>query len=184
MPALQNEDLAGSIPALQDLLDLREQVHSGDPQNIEAQAARRYWLALFGENFRRDRDADDQNRLLNYGYAILRATVARAICAAGLHPSLGLHHHNRYDTFCLASDLMEPFRPLVDNVVVQYIRQHGSNAPLDKAAKAALLAPITARYTADGESRTLFDLLARVASSLTDVYMEEGKELYLPELLA
>jgi len=90
------------------LCALASRVRSGDPDNIEGTASRRYWPYLFADPaFRRDRDADDQNRHLNYGYAVLRAIVARAICAAGLHPSLGLHHHNRYDTFPLASDVME-----------------------------------------------------------------------------
>ncbi|MBE7559701.1 type II CRISPR-associated endonuclease Cas1 [bacterium] len=96
---------------------LMDKVRSGDPSNVEAQASRRYWPALFGESFRRNREAADQNRLLNYGYAVLRATVARAVCAAGLHPALGLHHHNKYSGFPLADDLMEPFRPLVDRAV-------------------------------------------------------------------
>jgi CRISPR-associated protein Cas1 len=99
-------------------------VRSGDPDNLEAQAARIYWQALFGkdatgEDFRRDPEGEGLNLWLNYGYAVLRAIVARALCAAGLHPSLGVHHHNRYDTFCLADDLMEPFRPLVDRVAAR-----------------------------------------------------------------
>ena len=100
-------------------------VRSGDPDNLEAQAARIYWQALFGRRrsgrqiFRRDPEGEGLNLWLNYGYAVLRAIVARALCASGLHPSLGVHHHNRYDTFCLADDLMEPFRPLVDRVVAR-----------------------------------------------------------------
>lgn len=77
-------------------------VRSGDPDNLEARAARIYWPALLGESFRRSPEGDGPNPLLNYGYAVLRATVARAICAAGLHPTFGLHHRNRYDTFCLS----------------------------------------------------------------------------------
>ena len=104
--------------------------------NVEAQAARRYWKSLFGDsNFRRDRDAQDQNRFLNYGYAVLRAIVVRAVCGAGLHPSLGLHHHNRYDAFRLADDLVEPFRPSVDRVVVRYCQKCGADAPFDREAK-------------------------------------------------
>jgi len=83
--------------------------------NIEAQASRRYWPVLFGDSFRRLPGSDDGiNRLLNYGYAIVRAAMARAVTASGLHPSLGLHHHNRYNPFCLVDDLMEPLRPLTD----------------------------------------------------------------------
>ena len=92
-------------------------VRSGDPDNQEAQAARRYWSALFGLDFRRDRDASGANALLNYGYAVMRATVTRSIIAAGLHPSIGLHHKSGVNSFALADDLVEPFRPLVDAVV-------------------------------------------------------------------
>jgi CRISPR-associated protein Cas1 len=149
---------------------------------VEAQAARRYWPALFGAEFKRDPDAEDQNRLLNYGYAVLRAITARAICAAGLHPSLGLHHHNRYDSFCLADDLMEPYRPLVDAVVVEYCRVHGTKAPLDKSAKAALIGPLLGRYAWHGEERTLADWLGRAASSLADVYVGIADKMVVPEL--
>ncbi|MGK2910488.1 MAG: type II CRISPR-associated endonuclease Cas1 [Sphingobium sp.] len=91
---------------------LARKVRSGDPDNIEAQAARRYWPALMGNDFRRDRDADGANALLNYGYAVMRATVARAIVAAGLHPTIGIHHANRGNAFALADDLVEPFAQL------------------------------------------------------------------------
>ncbi|MEA3365483.1 MAG: type II CRISPR-associated endonuclease Cas1, partial [Candidatus Hydrogenedentes bacterium] len=97
-------------------------VKSGDPDNVEGQASRRYWPAVFADpNFRRNPDLPDQNKNLNYGYAVLRAIVARAACATGLHPSLGIHHHNRYDAFALADDLMEPFRPIVDRAVVAWV---------------------------------------------------------------
>jgi len=106
---------------------LARSVKSGDPENIEAQAARRYWSALMGPltdgNFRRDTNGDGLNGLLNYGYTVLRAIVLRAICAAGLHPGLGLHHANRANAFALADDLMEPYRPLVDAMVVALARQ-------------------------------------------------------------
>jgi CRISP-associated protein Cas1 len=96
---------------------LSKRVRSGDPDNLEAQAARRYWPVLMGVDFRRDRDADGANALLNYGYAVMRATVARAVIGAGLHPSIGLHHKSGVNSFALADDLVEPFRPLVDAVV-------------------------------------------------------------------
>jgi CRISPR-associated protein Cas1 len=97
---------------------LARKVRSGDPDNVEAQAARRYWKALFGPGFSRDRDAGAVNGLLNYGYTVLRAVLSRAICAAGLHPTLGIFHANRANAFALADDLMEPYRPLVDQLVV------------------------------------------------------------------
>lgn len=92
-------------------------VKSGDPENLEAQAARRYWPALMGPDFRRDRTQAGANSLLNYGYAVMRATVARAVVAAGLHPTIGIQHANRANAFALADDLVEPFRPLVDGLV-------------------------------------------------------------------
>lgn len=96
---------------------MARRVRSGDTDNLEAQAARRYWPALMGPDFRRDQDADGANALLNYGYTVMRSCVARSIVAAGLHPTIGLHHHNRLNGFALADDLVEPFRPLVDNLV-------------------------------------------------------------------
>jgi len=99
------------------LLMLARAVKSGDPTNVEATAARHYWPSLMGPGFIRDRSLDDENTLLNYGYTILRAAVARSIIASGLHPSIGLHHQNRRNSFCLADDLIEPFRPLVDYTV-------------------------------------------------------------------
>ena len=148
---------------------------------MEAQAARRYWPALFGRAFRRNHQAEDQNRHLNYGYAILRGTVTRALCASGLHPSLGLHHHNRYDAFCLASDLAEPFRPLVDEAVHSWIADHDPKGPLDTEAKRSLLRIVEARYNYSGESRGLFDTLSHVTASLAGVFDGRAKRLDLPE---
>lgn len=165
------------------LAEIAKKVRSGDSENLEAQASRRYWPLLFGEDFKRDFKAEDQNRLLNYGYAVLRAITARAICAAGLHPSLGLHHHNRYNPFCLADDLMEPFRPLVDGVVAVIVKAKGKQAPLDKETKAEIISSLTnRRLKVEGESRTLFDILARTASSLAAVYAGKRKSLVLPDL--
>ena len=162
---------------------LVSRVKSGDPDNIEAEASRRYWPALFtGGYFRRDRFGLPPNQLLNYGYAVLRAVVARAICAAGLHPSLGLHHHNRYDAFRLADDLMEPFRPLVDRAVVNLTRWRGLNAPLDRETKAEILTALSGRLLLSGEWRTLFDVASRTASTLAAVFAGEKRELPFPEM--
>lgn len=98
---------------------LARRVRSGDPDNIEAQAARRYWPLMMGSDFRRDRQAQDVNALLNYGYTVLRAMIARSVVAAGLHPTIGIHHANRGNAFALADDLIEPFRPLVDTLAIQ-----------------------------------------------------------------
>lgn len=120
---------------------LARRVGSGDPDNVEAQAARRYWGMLMGSDFRRDRDAGGVNGLLNYGYAVMRAMCARAIVAAGLHPSIGVHHANRGNAFALADDLIEPFRPLVDALTVR-LRANGVEAvtPEAKRAYAGLIA--------------------------------------------
>jgi CRISP-associated protein Cas1 len=165
------------------LLVLAGKVRSGDTDNIEAQASRRYWPAVFGDaKFRRNREAEDQNRQLNYGYGVLRAVVARAICGAGLHPSLGLHHHNRYDAFRLADDLMEPLRPRVDRAVVAWAESHGTQATLDKECKQALVSALTERIALNHESRTLFDVAARMAASFAAVLDGKRKDLLLPEL--
>ena len=118
---------------------LSGRVRSGDPENLEAQAAQRYWKVLFGADFRRDRDGAGPNPALNYGYAIIRAAMARAIVGSGLIPSLGLHHHNRANPFCLADDLMEPYRPFIDLKVSELVSMGHSCADLDRTAKSVLL---------------------------------------------
>ena len=165
------------------LADLARTVRSGDPTNIEAQAARIYWTALFNDmNFLRRRDLPDQNRLLNYGYAVLRALVARAVCATGLHPCLGIPHHNRYNAFCLADDLMEPFRPIVDRAVVQIVADHGTDVPLNPEVKSHLIGAMMQRYMLDRESRTLFDVLTRLTASLASAFTGQTRSLALPDL--
>ncbi|MDP2168281.1 MAG: type II CRISPR-associated endonuclease Cas1 [Thermodesulfovibrionales bacterium] len=161
---------------------MADKVRAGDPSNLEAQAGRRYWKALFGNAFRRNPYAEDQNRLLNYGYAVLRAATARAICSSGLHPSIGLHHHNKYDPFCLADDLMEPFRPIVDEAAYQIAAEKGPTVALDKETKKTIIKSIVdKRFDAQGESRTLFDVMTRVTASLADVYLETRNNIFLPE---
>lgn len=120
---------------------LARRVRSGDPDNVEAQAARRYWPLLMGPEFRRDRAADGVNSLLNYGYTVLRSLLARSVIAAGLHPSIGVHHANRSNAFALADDLMEPFRPLVDTLAVQLLVQERVEVTAEvKRAFAGLIA--------------------------------------------
>lgn len=119
---------------------MAKRVRSGDADNLEAQAARRYWPALMGPDFRRDQNADGANALLNYGYTIMRSCVARSIVAAGLHPTIGLHHHNRLNGFALADDLVEPFRPLVDGLVQRMVNEGvGSVTPEAKQRLARLI---------------------------------------------
>lgn len=163
------------------LSELAALVKSGDPANVEARAARRYWTCLFpGADFHRDREALDQNQLLNYGYAVLRALVARAASAVGLHPSLGVHHRNRYNAFCLADDLMEPFRPAVDLVVANLVEQHGADAPLDRAARGEVLAAMYQRWRVGKESRTLFEAAESLASSVAENFLGTRHPLRLP----
>ncbi len=160
---------------------LKPLVRSGDPTNIEARAARRYWSRLFANrSFRRDRELEGENELLNYGYAVVRAIVGRAICASGLHPTIGLHHHNRYNAYCLADDLMEPLRPVVDVAAWRLIVQQQDFA-MSPPTKRALIAAIHARYQVSGEQRQLFDVASRMASSLSQVFLGQRKDLELPE---
>jgi len=161
---------------------LEKKVRSGDPTNVEARAARQYWSLLFGKGFRRNGDETSVNSHLNYGYAILRGIVARSICAAGLHPSLSLHHHNRYDSFALADDLMEPFRPIVDSAVWTLQQKAQTDDELTQDGKRRLLSALSSAYEyRQSESRTLFDITSRVASSLVHVIRGEAAKLQLPD---
>lgn len=172
----------------QPVLALLSEVKSGDPGNVEATAARRYWAALSGRllptDFRRDADSDWPNALFNYGYAVMRAIVARALCGAGLHPSLGLHHHNKYNPFCLADDLMEPLRPIVDKAVLGFVVANPDTSEVTKQARAYVIDRLMQRYVNLGEARTLFDLAHRAASRLAAVYMGEAlaKDFKYPEV--
>jgi CRISP-associated protein Cas1 len=165
------------------LTHMASTVRSGDAQNLEAQAARKYWVALFGEyEFRRHAEEDGINPCLDYGYAVLRGIVSRALCGAGLHPCLGVHHHNRYNAFGLADDLMEPFRPIVDRTVAQLCKKYGKDLQLNKETKQALLSTLLGRFTASDESRTLFNWINQSAFSLAAVIGGEKQRLELPEL--
>lgn len=168
-----------------ELRDLARQVRSGDTSNIEGQAARRYWARLFTvPDFRRDPNAlDGINRRLNYGYAVLRGIVTRAICSAGLHPSLGLHHHNRYNPFCLADDLMEPLRPIVDyHVALEADESTLEDSHLGPEQKRLIIEPLTGRFRFGNTHRTIFDIAARMATSLVKVFEANATKLTLPEL--
>lgn len=158
---------------------LSRKVRAGDPGNVEAEAARRYWPQLFGSAFRRDQDGDGLNGLLNYGYAVLRAATARAVMAAGLHPSLGLMHSNRGNAMVLIDDLMEPFRPIVDREV--YRLRGEKIVEVTTEAKAALARiMIIDLPTADGVS-PLMICLERLSQSLAKAYSGETDRLILPK---
>lgn len=161
------------------LQNMARDVRSGDPENMEAQAARYYWPRLFGNEFRREREGGWPNALLNYGYAVVRASVARAIVGAGLHPSIGLHHHNKYNPFCLADDLMEPLRPMVDYRVWR-VKQLGTITEINKEAKQAMLAILTGTITIGGVKQEFLPAMHWYAASLRRVFTENG-ELEIPE---
>ena len=169
-----------------DIANLAAECKSGDPANVEAQASRLYWQRLFGPDFRRVTDgallAVDENRYLNYGYAVLRALVCRALCGAGLHPGIGIHHHHRNNPFPLADDLMEPFRPLVDELAILLREKHGRAGPMDRAAKEHVLSLVRQRVVVAKETRGLSDALARVAGNLAAVYEGDAKDIRIPLL--
>lgn len=174
------EELHGSDRGLR---LLASKVTSGDRENMEGTAARRYWQHLFTDdpNFVRDRDRPGRNALLNYGYAVLRSAAARAVCSAGLHPAFALHHHNRYDPFALADDLMEPLRPVIDRVVVELTRPPLAARPLDPEVKQALARSLLCQVMLEGESRTVFDTLGRIAASLAQVFEGTRSLLVVPD---
>ncbi len=158
---------------------LARRVRSGDPDNVEAQAARRYWPLLMGSEFRRDRSAEGVNALLNYGYTVLRSVVARSVVAAGLHPSIGIHHANRGNAFALADDMVEPFRPLVDLMTVQLVAKKCVEvSPQTKRLFAGLIA---LDLPGEDGTTTVSGAAARFAQSLARCF-ETGKavDLVLP----
>lgn len=164
---------------------LARRVRSGDPSNVEAQAARLYWPRLFkDETFRRTpQESIPPNHLLNYGYAVLRGIVARAVVGAGLHPALGIQHHHRENAYALADDLMEAFRPLVDETAARMARTEGPDLLLNRERKAKLLAPLLLRYRYRDEARTLFDILSLIATRLVRIFEKTETELDFPETL-
>jgi CRISPR-associated protein Cas1 len=162
------------------LLSLARNVKSGDPENLEAQAARAYWSEWLGDApFHRDPDGDGINALLNYGYAVLRAAVARALVMAGLLPVLGIHHSNRSNAFCLADDLVEPLRPLADARVRECVRAGALR--LDRDTKRALLELLTLEVQTADQSGPLMVALHRMVASLVRCYEGTSDRLVIPE---
>ena len=154
-------------------------VRPGDPDNIEAQMARRYWSLLFGKSFLRDNKKPGVNGILNYGYAVIRAAVARAVVAAGLHPTLGLSHHNQYNPMCLVDDVMEPFRPLVDYYVARHVTDEEQE--LESTMKHGLVGLLAMdMHTAEGIS-PLSTVMHRLAASLARSIEDGQATLALPE---
>lgn len=157
---------------------LVRKVRSGDPDNIEAQGARRYWNLLFGEDFRRDQQAGGLNGLLNYGYTVLRATTARAVVAAGLHPTIGLHHSNAGNAMRLVDDLMEPFRPMIDLKVWQLHRQGEHEVTSD--TKRILVRTMYDDMQTNAGATPVMVCAQKLATSLAQVFLGEREKLDLP----
>ena len=154
------------------LPELAKHVKSGDPDNIEAQAARRYWQNLFGDDFRRNPDVGGINAMLNYGYAVMRAAVARALAGAGLNPALGIFHHNDANPFCLVDDLIEPFRPLVDFEVKKL--QIAGPTDLTPETKKKLAAILSLELRCTGMNCILSNALQKMAWSFV-TSLEKGE---------
>lgn len=159
-------------------------VKSGDSDNLEGRAAAFYWRNLFSyiENFRRDRNGITPNNLLNYGYAILRAIVARSLVGSGLLPTLGIHHHNRYNAYCLADDIMEPYRPYVDKLVTEIVDADQNITYLTSEIKRKLLAIPVLDVTINGRRSPLMIGVGMTTASLYKCYNGEIRKISYPTM--
>lgn len=157
---------------------LAESVRSGDPENLEAQAARRYWRELFGDTFRRDTDGSSPNGLLNYGYTVLRSAVVRCIVSCGLHPSLGIHHSNDRNAYRLADDLIEPFRPFVD-ILVWKLVERGQHE-VTSETKSALANVLYKNVSTPAGTSTLWGEILGTTQSYVSCLKKESARLELP----
>lgn len=157
-------------------------VKSGDSDNREGAAAREYWGYLFDDGFKRDREGPPPNNLLNYGYSILRAAVARALIGSGLYPAFGVFHRNRYNAFPLADDVMEPYRPFVDEIVY-YLYNDGAVNELDNQSKGKLLRVLFSDVKMGKLTRPLEIALSMTTASLLKMYKGEANKLSLPILI-
>jgi len=154
---------------------------SGDPSNTEGKAAQHYWKYLFPE-FQRQRFGKAPNTLLNFGYAVLRSIVARALVSSGLLPVLGLFHTNKYNPYCLADDIMEPYRPFVDKMIVNHLNNFGKTDKLTKDIKAYLLGIATEDVLIDKQQRPLLVAVTTTTASLYKCYTGELRNIKYPEL--
>lgn len=158
-------------------------VRSGDPDNLEARAAAYYWKNLFPQikDFTREREGIPPNNLLNYGYAILRAVVARGLVTSGLLPTLGIHHHNRYNAYCLADDIMEPYRPYVDELVVDIVKSGVDITELSKDLKARLLSIPVLEVKINGRRSPLMIAVGQTTASLYKCFSGQLRRISYPE---
>ena len=161
-----------------------KQVKSGDTDNLEGRAAAFYWQNLFGniEGFRRDREGIPPNNLLNYGYAILRAVVARSLVGSGLIPTLGIHHHNRYNAYCLADDIMEPYRPYVDKLVAEIVGSGVDVSELTTEIKSSLLSIPVHDVVINGKRSPLMIGVGITTASLYKCYSGEIRKIAYPTM--
>lgn len=167
---------------VENMLWWASKVTSGDSQNHEARAAAYYWANLFPvDNFKRGREEAPPNNLLNYGYAILRALVARALVASGMMPTLGIHHHNRYNAYCLADDIMEPYRPFVDKVVLKLVKSGMPYTELSKEIKWDLLSIPTLDVIINGNRSPLMIALTQTTASLYSCFEGSARKIVYPE---
>lgn len=159
-------------------------VRSGDPDNLEARSAAYYWKNLFTNypNFVRDREGTPPNNLLNYGYAILRAIIARALVGSGLLPTLGIHHHNRYNAYCLADDIMEPYRPYVDQLVLDIIQCNLEISDITRDLKMQLLGIPMLDVVINGKRSPLMIAAQQTTASLAKCFAGECKRISYPEM--
>lgn len=159
-------------------------VRSGDPDNLEARAAAYYWKNVFTTypNFVRDREGTPPNNLLNYGYAILRAIIARALVGSGLLPTLGIHHHNRYNAYCLADDIMEPYRPYVDQLVLDIIQCNLEISDITRDFKMQLLGIPMLDVVINGKRSPLMIAAQQTTASLAKCFAGECKRISYPEM--
>ena len=166
------------------LLNLASSVKSGDSNNNEAKAASYYWKHIFPEflEFRRERYGPPPNNLLNYGYAILRAIVARSLVASGLLPTLGIFHRNQYNAYCLADDVMEPYRPYVDQIVCGIIRGNGKFLEMTPSMKKELLQIPAMDVVIDGQKSPLMNAVQRTTASLAKCFEGSSRKILYPEL--
>uniref|UniRef100_UPI0032180094 type II CRISPR-associated endonuclease Cas1 n=1 Tax=uncultured Draconibacterium sp. TaxID=1573823 RepID=UPI0032180094 len=162
------------------LKTLARQVKSGDTDNREGFAARLYWMALLGKNFVRDRYGEPPNPFLNYGYILLRSAVARALAGSGLLATLGIHHRNRYNAFCLADDIMEPYRPYVDELVYNLNEKFPACFMIEKEHKAELLQLMTTDVKIGDNKRPLMVALSQTTASLSRCFSGEQRKILYP----
>ncbi|HRZ41713.1 MAG TPA: type II CRISPR-associated endonuclease Cas1 [Bacteroidales bacterium] len=165
-----------------ELIAYQKDVKSGDTTNREGAAARIYWKRLFGNEFERDRYGIPPNNMLNYGYIILRAAVARALSGSGLLPTLGIHHHNRYNSFCLADDIMEPYRPYIDKLVFELHKSNPNIADLTAEVKLTILEVLSADVLIDKIKRPLMVAISMTTASLSRCFTGESKKILYPAL--